>query len=247
MNKAEEEEKFSNSEDEEELKKVKKVKMEKGGHKKPSKPVKYPTCNTRSLPKPLFDAMSGNIEHHEDFDLDEDKNGIDLYKGLNVYSEPLSERKLVTKEEFYEKIIEKFTKTSQERSELIETLREGMTKFGEDQGIYDFYDQYKNLFKDIEFNLYQSSMDEYSESDNDADNNNKKNADDEEKEKRNDINDREVTFLMEVDETKNEKEKQTKDMKDQRVEKEKEKEAENEEKQDDIRKGTEEVGCETKK
>nr|GEY95147.1 ulp1 protease family, C-terminal catalytic domain-containing protein [Tanacetum cinerariifolium] len=128
----------------------------------------------------------GNIEHHEDFDPDEEQNGIDLYKGLDVSIEPLSERKPVTKEEFYEKIIEKFTKISEERSELIETLREGMTKFGEDQGIFDFYDQYKNLFKDAEFNLYDSSMDEYSESESDADNN-KKNDDEKVKEKRNDI------------------------------------------------------------
>ncbi|GKD51079.1 ulp1 protease family, C-terminal catalytic domain-containing protein [Tanacetum coccineum] len=62
-----------------------------------------------------------------------------------------------------------------------------MTKFGEDQGISDFYNQYKNLFKDAEFNLYDSSMDEYSESESDADNNKKKNDDEEEKEKRNDI------------------------------------------------------------
>ncbi|GJW67990.1 hypothetical protein Tco_0122414 [Tanacetum coccineum] len=53
MNKAEKgEENYSNSEDEDELNNV------KGGHKKPSKQVKYPTCNTRSSPKPLFDAIS---------------------------------------------------------------------------------------------------------------------------------------------------------------------------------------------
>ncbi|GJR53536.1 ulp1 protease family, C-terminal catalytic domain-containing protein [Tanacetum coccineum] len=222
----------------------------------------------------------GNLEHHEDFDPDEDQNGIDLYKGLDVYIEPLSERKPVTKEEFYEKIIEKFTKITEERSELIETLRAGMTKFGEDQGISDFYDQYKNLFKDAEFNYYDSSMDEYSESESDADNNNnKKNDDEEEKEKRNDISkgteeagreqkedeedeqddlnnehefekltgdDREVAVSMEVDETENEKEKQTENVKEQQAEKEKEKQAENEEKQDDIGKGTEEAGSETK-
>ncbi|GJV48629.1 hypothetical protein Tco_1438841 [Tanacetum coccineum] len=203
----------------------------------------------------------GNLEHHEDFDRDEDQNGIDLYKGLDVYIEPLSERKPVTKEEFYKNIIEKFTKISKERSELIETFREGITKFGEDQGIFDFYDQYKKLFKDAEFNLYDYSMDEYSESD--ADNNNNKNDDEEEKEKRNDISkgtekagreqkddeeddqddlnnehefekltgdDREVAFSMEVDETGNEKEKQTENVKEQQAEKEKEKQAENEEK-----------------
>nr|GFB50566.1 hypothetical protein [Tanacetum cinerariifolium] len=49
----------------------------------------------------------GNLDHHEDFDPDKDQNGIDLYKGLDVYIEPLSERKQVTKEEFYQKIIDR--------------------------------------------------------------------------------------------------------------------------------------------
>ncbi|GKB24896.1 hypothetical protein Tco_0864297 [Tanacetum coccineum] len=40
----------------------------------------------------------GNLEHREDFDPDEDQNDIDLYKGLDVYIQPLSERKPVTKE-----------------------------------------------------------------------------------------------------------------------------------------------------
>ncbi|GJZ62829.1 hypothetical protein Tco_0619250 [Tanacetum coccineum] len=197
----------------------------------------------------------GNLEHHGDFDPDEDQNGIDLYKGLDIYIEPLSERKPLTKEEFYEKIIEKFTKISKERSELIETLRGGMTKFGEDQGISDFYDQYKKLFKYAEFNIYNSSMDEYSESESDVDNNNKNDDEEEpipdakkqkEKEQRNDISkgtkeagseqkddeedvqddlnnehefekltgdDKEVTFSMEVDETENQKEKQTENVK----------------------------------
>nr|GEU84759.1 hypothetical protein [Tanacetum cinerariifolium] len=184
-------------------------------------------------------------KHHGDFDPDEDQNGIDLYKGFDVYIKPLRERKPVTKE-------------------------------------------YKKLFRDAEFNLYDSSMDEYSESESDADNN-KKNDNEEasiadakkkkEKEKRNDISkgtkevgsehkgdeedvqddlnnehefekltgdDREVAFLMEVDETENEKEKQTKNVKEQQEEK-KEKQAEKQEKQDDIRKGIEQSRSETKK
>ncbi|GKC77180.1 hypothetical protein Tco_1127954 [Tanacetum coccineum] len=209
--------------------------------------------NTQMMRKRIMMETSkgclGNIEHHEDFEPDEDQNGIDLYKGLDVYIEPLSERKPVTKE--------------------------GMTKFGEDQGISDLYDQYKKLFKDAEFNLYDSSMDEYSESESDADSNNKKNNDEEEKEKRNDISkgtkeagreqkddqddlnnerefekltgdDREVAFSMEVDETENEKEKQTENVKEQQAEKKKEKQTENEEKQNDIGKGTEEARSETK-
>ncbi|GJU79563.1 hypothetical protein Tco_1281928 [Tanacetum coccineum] len=344
MNKAEKgEENYSNSEDEDELNKV------KGCHKKPSKQVKYPTCNTRSSPKPLFDAMIGLSKerkrclkqmgferyiqfpivelpsklayhvienfHSPSMELRLQKGSIkatrqkvnDILAQYNHLGKPTpraiaSQMSGTTKadfmfkinfltlfgstmgtlenggREFYEKIIEKFTKISQERSELIETLREGMTKFGEDQGISNFYDQYKNLFKHAEFNLYDSSMDEYSESKSDADNN-KKNDDEEDKEKRNDISkgteevgreqiddekddqddlnnehefekltgdDREVAFSIEVDETENEKEKQTQNWKEQQAEKEKEKQVENEEKQDDIGKGTEEAGSETK-
>ncbi|GJX49112.1 hypothetical protein Tco_0275957, partial [Tanacetum coccineum] len=58
--------------------------------------------------------------------------------------------------------------------------------------------------------------------------------------------DKEVVFSMEVDETENEKEKQTENMMEQQAEKEKEKQAENKEKQDDIGKGIEEAGSETK-
>nr|GEV44958.1 hypothetical protein [Tanacetum cinerariifolium] len=57
----------------------------------------------------------GNLEHHGDFDPDEQQHGLDLYKGLDVYIVPLSERKPVTKEEFYETIIEKFRLISKER------------------------------------------------------------------------------------------------------------------------------------
>nr|GEX41640.1 hypothetical protein [Tanacetum cinerariifolium] len=240
--------------------------------------------NTQMMRKRIMMETSkgclGNIKHHENFDPDEEQNGIDLYKGLDVYIEPLSKRKPVKKVEFYEKIIEKFTKILKERSELIETLRKGMTKFGEDQGISNFYDQYKNLFKDAEFNLYDSSMDMYSESESESDaGNNKKNDDENEKEKRNDVSkgteeagreqkddeeddqddlnnehefenligdDREVAFSMKVDETENKKEKQTEIVKEQEAEKKKEKQAENKEKRDDIRKGTEEAGSETK-
>ncbi|GJU30810.1 hypothetical protein Tco_1174399 [Tanacetum coccineum] len=40
----------------------------------------------------------GSLEHHGEFDPEEEQNGIDLYKGLDVYIEPLSDRIPVTKE-----------------------------------------------------------------------------------------------------------------------------------------------------
>ncbi|GJX43001.1 hypothetical protein Tco_0259677 [Tanacetum coccineum] len=77
----------------------------------------------------------GSLEHHGEFDPEEEQNGIDLYKRLDVYIEPLSDRIPVTKE-------------------------------------------YKEMFNDVEFNLYESSKDE--DSDNDSDQNNDNNKDDEE-------------------------------------------------------------------
>ncbi|GJX57368.1 hypothetical protein Tco_0287265, partial [Tanacetum coccineum] len=41
----------------------------------------------------------GNLEHHGDFDPDEEQNGLDLYKGLDVYIVPLKDREPVTKEQ----------------------------------------------------------------------------------------------------------------------------------------------------
>nr|GEU48346.1 hypothetical protein [Tanacetum cinerariifolium] len=41
----------------------------------------------------------GNLEHYEEFDPKKEQTDIDLYKGLDVYIEPLNDRKPVTKEE----------------------------------------------------------------------------------------------------------------------------------------------------
>ncbi|GKD44693.1 hypothetical protein Tco_1269338, partial [Tanacetum coccineum] len=301
MNKAEEEkENYANSKDEEEFKKVTKSKIEKEGHKKPSKQVRYLTWNTRSLPKPLFDAMSGlsyerkrclkqmHFKRYIQFPIVELPSKL-AYNAIENFHSPSMKLRLqkgsikatrqkvnyilgipmgntkfqdldkrpnndpfiaeweaqynhlgkptprvialqmsgITKADFMFKInfLTLFGSTigtlenggrvpkklvkcikeeidisdidwcgyilnclhDKEMFELIETLREGMRKFGEDQGVSDFYNQYKNLFKDAEFNFYDSSMDEYSESESDADNNKKKNDDEEEKEKGNDI------------------------------------------------------------
>ncbi|GJU13108.1 hypothetical protein Tco_1135504 [Tanacetum coccineum] len=90
----------------------------------------------------------GSLEHHGEFDPEEEQNGIDLYKRLDVYIEPLSDRIPVTKE------------------------------FEDDQMMFDFCKQYKEMFNDVEFNLYESSKDEDSDNDSDPDNDN--NKDDEE-------------------------------------------------------------------
>ncbi|GJR75028.1 hypothetical protein Tco_0087393, partial [Tanacetum coccineum] len=40
----------------------------------------------------------GNLEHHEEFDPEKEQTGIDLFKGLDVFIEPLKDRKSATKE-----------------------------------------------------------------------------------------------------------------------------------------------------
>nr|GEU57996.1 hypothetical protein [Tanacetum cinerariifolium] len=104
-----------------------------------------------------------SLEHHGEFDPKEENNGIDLYKGLD---------------EYYAKIIQQFEKILKERNELIHTLTDGVTKFKDDQMMFDFYKQYKKMFNDAEFNLYESSKDEDSDNDSDPDQDN--NKDDEE-------------------------------------------------------------------
>nr|GEY51994.1 hypothetical protein [Tanacetum cinerariifolium] len=119
----------------------------------------------------------GSREHHRDFNLEEEQIGIDLYKGLDVYIEPLSDRIPVTREEYYEKIIQKFDKISEERSEMVRTLRDGVTKFENYQMMIEFCKQYKELFNDNELNVSESSIYGFRECDSDADDNNKKNDD----------------------------------------------------------------------
>nr|GEU92489.1 hypothetical protein [Tanacetum cinerariifolium] len=93
----------------------------------------------------------GSLEHHGDFNPEEEPIGIDLYKGLDVYIKPLSDRIPVTRVDYYKKIIQKFDKILKERSELVRTLRDGVTN--------------------------ESFMDDYRDGNSDADDNNKKNHD----------------------------------------------------------------------
>nr|GEY20773.1 hypothetical protein [Tanacetum cinerariifolium] len=112
----------------------------------------------------------GSLELYRDFNPEEEQIGIDLYKGLDVYIEPLSDRIPVTRE--------KFDKISEERSELVRTLKDGVMKFENDQMMIEFCKQ--ELFNDNEFNVSESSMDDYRDGDSDADDNNKKNDDEKE-------------------------------------------------------------------
>ncbi|GJU34528.1 hypothetical protein Tco_1182882 [Tanacetum coccineum] len=97
----------------------------------------------------------GKLEHHVEFDPKEEQNGLDLYKGLD-----------------------KFDKIMEERRVLVRTLTDGVAKFEQDQTMFDFCKQYKQMFNDAEFNLYESSNDEDSEGDADEYNDKNNNNDD---------------------------------------------------------------------
>ncbi|GKD29396.1 ulp1 protease family, C-terminal catalytic domain-containing protein [Tanacetum coccineum] len=120
----------------------------------------------------------GKLEHHEEFDPEEEQDGMNVYKGLDVYVAPINDKEPETKEEYYEKIILKFDIISDERSELVRTLRNAVKKFEDDQMMIDFCKQYGELFNDNEFNLYESSKDNDSEGEPDGDNENNNHDDD---------------------------------------------------------------------
>ncbi|GKA45878.1 hypothetical protein Tco_0738674 [Tanacetum coccineum] len=80
--------------------------------------------------------------------------------------------------EYYEKIVLKFDIISNERSELVRTLRNGVKKFEDDQMMIDFCKQYRELFNDNEFKLYEYSKDDDSEGETDGDNEDNNHDDD---------------------------------------------------------------------
>ncbi|GJT86936.1 hypothetical protein Tco_1068653 [Tanacetum coccineum] len=243
----------SESEGDEQLKKVTKPKKAKGS----TAEKQYPTCNTRSSPKPMYEAMMtlsdpqkkclkdmgfermihfpivelpsalayhaidhfhpGSMELRlekgsikatrqkvqdmlgipmgsrklEDLEqrpsndpfIKEWENqfkhdGINVYKGLDVYVPPINDKEPETKEEYYEKIVLKFDIISDERSELVRTLRNGVKKFEDDQMMIDFCKQYRELFNDNEFKLYEYSKDDDSEGETDGDNEDNNHDDD---------------------------------------------------------------------
>ncbi|GKC18906.1 hypothetical protein Tco_1021056, partial [Tanacetum coccineum] len=120
----------------------------------------------------------GKLEHHGEFNHEEEQDGINVYKGLDVYVPPINDKEPETKEEYYEKIILKFDIISDERSELVRTLRNGVKKFEDDQMMIDFCKQYRELFNDNEFKLYEYSKDDDSEGETDGDNEDNNHDDD---------------------------------------------------------------------
>ena len=40
----------------------------------------------------------GKLEHHEEFDEEEEQTGLDFYKGMDVYNEPLPPKRPETKQ-----------------------------------------------------------------------------------------------------------------------------------------------------
>ncbi|GKE02241.1 hypothetical protein Tco_1390224 [Tanacetum coccineum] len=127
---------------------------------------------TMEIEKRYFEKL----EHHVEFNPEEEQDGLDLYKGLDVYVVQINDREPEKMKEFYEKIIQKFDKILEERRVLVRTLTYGVAKFEQDQTMFDFCKQYKQMFNDAKFNLYESSNDEDNEGDaeeyNDKNNNN---------------------------------------------------------------------------
>ncbi|GKD07059.1 hypothetical protein Tco_1186744 [Tanacetum coccineum] len=120
----------------------------------------------------------GKLEHHGEFHPEEEQDGINVYKGLDVYVPPINDKEPETKEEYYEKIVLKFDIISDERLELVRTLRNGVKKFEDDQMMIDFCKQYRELFNDNEFKLYEYSKDDDSEGETDGDNEDNNHDDD---------------------------------------------------------------------
>ncbi|GKA43750.1 hypothetical protein Tco_0736474, partial [Tanacetum coccineum] len=79
---------------------------------------------------------------------------------------------------YCQKIIHQLEKISEERSLLVRTLTDAVAKFEEDQTMIDFCKEYKQVFNDAEFNLYESSKDDDSEGKSDGDNDNNNDDDD---------------------------------------------------------------------
>ncbi|GJV92574.1 hypothetical protein Tco_1540387 [Tanacetum coccineum] len=99
----------------------------------------------------------GKMEHHGEFDPEEEQDGMNVYKGLDVYVPPINDKEPETKEN-----VEKWSE-----------------KFKDDQMMIEFCKQYGELFNDDEFkNLYDSSNEDDSEGEPDGDDENNNHDDD---------------------------------------------------------------------
>ncbi|GJY04430.1 hypothetical protein Tco_0370370 [Tanacetum coccineum] len=101
----------------------------------------------------------GKLEHHGEFDPEEEKDGMNVYKGLDVYVPLINDKEPETKE-------------------LVRTLKNGVKKFEDDHIMIDFCKKYGELLNDNEFNLYESSKDDDSEGEPDEDNESNNHDDD---------------------------------------------------------------------
>ncbi|GKC51557.1 hypothetical protein Tco_1074302 [Tanacetum coccineum] len=108
------------------------------------------------------------LEHHGDFDHEEEQDGMNVYKGLDVYVSPINDKELETKEK-YEKIME-------ERHVLIRTLIDGVTKFEQDQTMFELCKQYKQINNDDD-GAPTADANKQNESDNQKEEQNKEDID----------------------------------------------------------------------
>ena len=58
--------------------------------------------NTQAMRKrigmEMIDNCLGKLEHHEEFDPEEEQTGLNFYKGMDVYNEPLPPKRPETKQ-----------------------------------------------------------------------------------------------------------------------------------------------------
>ncbi|GJU38528.1 hypothetical protein Tco_1191485 [Tanacetum coccineum] len=119
----------------------------------------------------------GKLEHYGEFNHEEEQDGINVYKGLDVYVTPINDKEPETKEEYYEKIVLKFDIISDERSEvLIRTLIDGVTKFEQDQTMFELCKQYKQIKNDDD-GAPTADANKQNESDNQKEEQNKEDID----------------------------------------------------------------------
>ncbi|GJZ66786.1 hypothetical protein Tco_0630026 [Tanacetum coccineum] len=116
----------------------------------------------------------GNLEHHGEFDPEEEQHGIDVYKGLDVYKEALKDRTPTTKEEFYETIIAKFDNLIEEKVKLVE-YESDMNEDKEDENDED---NDNNMNDDEGEPMEEENMQTEKQMENEATNDGEENEDD---------------------------------------------------------------------
>ncbi|PWA97365.1 hypothetical protein CTI12_AA025680 [Artemisia annua] len=84
--------------------------------------------NTQAMRKrigmEIKDNCLGKLEHHEEFDPEEEQTGLNFYKGTNVYNEPLPPKRPETKEQDKENEEEDESETEDELEKELDTEKE---------------------------------------------------------------------------------------------------------------------------